>query len=146
MSFVIHGIGTMAYGERDYWPDGSFITTEWFVLAWLPIIPLFSKRVSYRPDNPYARFDARGGYYVYDELGLDGRQVLFVYSWLLGVIGPIILFATLEDTPLFRNADWIAAVAVGISAVAFVFPYFLRRWIKRRNAEKWKRQAMGLHE
>jgi hypothetical protein len=72
MAFVVHGIGTMLYGERDYWPDGSHITTEWFVLAWLPIIPLYSKRISYTRGG-YARYDARGGFYVHETMGVDPK-------------------------------------------------------------------------
>ena len=33
MSFTFHGIGMMVYGERDYWPYGSFVTTEWFAVG-----------------------------------------------------------------------------------------------------------------
>ncbi len=43
MAFTIHGVGIRAYGERDYWPDGSFVTTEWFVIAWIPLLPTGSK-------------------------------------------------------------------------------------------------------
>src|SRR5271155_5790405 len=43
VAFIIHGIGTMVYGQRDYWPDGSYITSEWFVLAWVARIA--SRRV-----------------------------------------------------------------------------------------------------
>jgi hypothetical protein len=147
MSFVIHGIGTMVYGERDYWPDGSFVTTEWFVLAWVPIFPLCSKRISYKPDNPYARFDAAGGFYVYETLGVDRLQSFFVYLWFLCVIGPLVIWANFQDalSRMVGDENWAAGLCLAFMALAFVFPYFLRRWVKRRNAIKWKRQALGLH-
>ena len=42
----LQGIGTAYYGKRDYNPqDESYITTEWFVLFLLPIVPLKSLRI-----------------------------------------------------------------------------------------------------
>lgn len=46
--FTLNGFGTTFYGKRDFRADGSYITTEWIVLAYLPLIPIRSLRVSYR--------------------------------------------------------------------------------------------------
>jgi hypothetical protein len=147
MAFVIHGIGTMVVGERDYWPDGSYVTTEWFVLAWLPIIPLSSKRISYTRNSDYATYDTSGGFYVYETMGVDRKQALFVYVWLASVFGPFIVWGVFQDAlaKMLGDEDLAAGLFLGFSAVAFVFPYFLRRWVKRRNSERWKRQSLGLH-
>ena len=45
MAFTYNGIGKMLYGQRDFLADGSFITTEWFVVLFVPVIPLRSLRV-----------------------------------------------------------------------------------------------------
>lgn len=146
MAFVIHGIGTMVYAQRDYWPDGSYITTEWFVLAWVPIIPLYSKRISDIKTNDFAKYDASGGFYVYETMGVDHRQALFVYLWFACVFGPVIIWGGFQDALNKLGIDDLAAaLCLGFSALAFVFPYFLRRWVKRRNAREWKRQSLGLH-
>jgi len=42
-----NGIGTTYIGARDRYPDGSFVTTEWFVILMIPIIPIRSSRVLY---------------------------------------------------------------------------------------------------
>jgi hypothetical protein len=146
MAFVIHGIGTMLYGQRDYWPDGSYITTEWFVMLWVPIIPLCSKRISDIKTNDFAKYDASRGFYVYETMGVDYTQAQFVYLWLACVFAPVIIWAGFEDTLKKHGMDDLAAaVSVGFFALAFVFPYFLRRWVKRRNAREWERQSLGLH-
>jgi hypothetical protein len=147
MGLVFHGIGTAVYGERDYWPDGSYVTTEWFVIAWMPIIPLYSKRISYTQNSDYAKYDAREGFYIYETTGVHLRQAIFVYLWLASVVGPLVVLLKFLDalTKLFGDEDRAAGVCLAFAAAAFVFPYFLRRWVKRRKAEEWKRQSLGLH-
>ena len=145
MAFTIHGIGTMVYGERDYWPDGSFVTTEWFVVALVPLVPLCSKRISYTKNSDYSTYDM-AGYYVYETLGVDRRQALFVYLWVASVLAPLIVWANFQE-PLSRlagNEDWAAAGCLACFAIALVFPYLLRRAVRRRKREEWKRQALGL--
>jgi hypothetical protein len=46
-TFHWNGIGTIYYGERDYHPDRSYITTKWFIIFCIPIFPFLSRRVSY---------------------------------------------------------------------------------------------------
>jgi hypothetical protein len=145
MAFVFHGIGTTVYGERDYWPDGSFVTTEWFVVAWVPIFPIISKRISYTRNSDYATYD-RSGYWVYEMLPLARAQVLSVYGWFVAILAPLLLWSQFQDplTKMIGNEDWAAGVCLFVSAAAFVFPYFLRRWVKWRKVQEWKRQALGL--
>ena len=147
MAFVIHGIGVMTYGEREYWPDGSFVTTEWFVLGWIPIIPLGSKRIAYTRNSDYATYDASGGYWVFETMGVNRKQALFVYLWFVSILGPIVVWGTFQNplAKLFRDEDRAAAAVLALTATAFVFPYFLRRWAKRRKIHEWKRQNLGLH-
>ena len=124
MAFVVHGIGTMVYGERDYWPDGSFVTTEWFVLAWLPIIPLCSKRISYTQNSDYAKYDAREGFYVYETTGVDRRQALFVYLWLASLVAPFVILGTFLEAVarIVGDEERAAGLCLTFAAVAFVFP------------------------
>src|SRR5437868_12572761 len=46
MAFAFNGIGTKYYGEADRGLDGSYTTTEWIVILWLPLLPLRSVRVT----------------------------------------------------------------------------------------------------
>lgn len=45
MPYTLNGIGTKYYGRREAGPDGSYVTTEWIVLIYLPLIPIGSFRV-----------------------------------------------------------------------------------------------------
>lgn len=45
MPTSLNGCGTTYYGSRDFHEDGSYITTEWFILIYIPIFPLGSFRV-----------------------------------------------------------------------------------------------------
>ena len=148
MTVFFHGIGTTTYGQRDYWPDGSFITTEWFVIGWVPIVPLGSQRVSYTAGNPCATFDRKGGFYVYETFAVDWRQALSVYLWSVFAFGPIIVWGVFEDTISKRlgdqGRDWAAGLCMAVMVLAWVFPYLLRRRAKRRNLERWRRRALGL--
>jgi hypothetical protein len=41
----INGIGSTLYGKFDPSSDGSYITTEWFTILFIPIFPVCSYRV-----------------------------------------------------------------------------------------------------
>ncbi|MBE9141500.1 hypothetical protein IQ254_30660, partial [Nodosilinea sp. LEGE 07088] len=45
MPFTLNGIGTTYYGKRDCTADGSYVTTEWMVFLYLPVLPIGSYRV-----------------------------------------------------------------------------------------------------
>jgi hypothetical protein len=80
MPFTFHGFGTAKYGEKDYWPDGSYVTTEWIVFAFVPISPILSKRLrSTNQGKPYAVRDS-SGYYVYETTSPNRKQILSVYG------------------------------------------------------------------
>ena len=146
MAFEFHGIGTMMYGERDYWPDGSFVTTEWFVMAYVPIVPIISRRISYTQNSDYATYD-HGGFYVYEILPLDRKQVLCTYGWFVSFVAPFVVWGTYQDVLAKQLGDAELAAGLFLLSAAFIFvlPYFLRRWAKRRKLQEWKRQSLGLH-
>src|SRR6516165_8665629 len=83
--FGIHRIGTAVYGERDYRPDGSYLTTEWAIFAWMPIFPISSLRISCFQTRFYAVYDA-SSYYVHETTSPNLKQVLSVYSWIASLI------------------------------------------------------------
>lgn len=45
MPYTLNGIGTRYYGETDRMSDGSYVTTAWFVLFFVPLLPYASYRV-----------------------------------------------------------------------------------------------------
>jgi hypothetical protein len=120
MAFTFEGLGTKVYGRRDYWPDGSFITTEWFVIAYVPLIPICSKRISYKDENPFAKRDF-SGYYVYETLGVDRKQAGFIYGWVASVVTAIVGWNYFQDALARMPGDGDrAAGAVGITIVVRV--------------------------
>jgi hypothetical protein len=49
MPHSVNGIGTAYYGKRDVRENGSYITTEWVIFLYLPIVPVASFRVTPLP-------------------------------------------------------------------------------------------------
>jgi hypothetical protein len=145
VAFTFHGIGMIVYGQRDYWPDGSFVATEWFVIAFVPLIPICSKRISYRNENPHATRD-RSGYYVYETLGVDRKQAVCVYAWFASIVAAFLGWNYYQDAlaATLGNEDRAAGLFLASIASIFALPYLLRRWAKRRKEKEWKRARLGL--
>lgn len=145
MALRFHGIGMIDYGERDYQPDGSFVTTQFFAVVYLPLFPLISKRISYSRISDYSSYDA-DGYFVAEILPLNRNQVLSVYAWVIAIIAPLLLWSYFADAlaKALGDDDLAAGLCLLCSTVAFVFPVFLRRLAKRRKLEEWKRERLGM--
>ena len=82
MAFTINGIGTTFYGQSDWHPDASFCTTEWFVVAYLPIFPTKSLRVArnLKADVNAVVYQSEG-YYVLEALKTNWAQVMRTYAF-----------------------------------------------------------------
>lgn len=78
------GIGSTLYGKRDFRKDGScisYITTEWFIVAGFPLIPLRSYRVRRvgRQETGYGSSIPVGwGFFLIK--WLDGKVIYKVYG------------------------------------------------------------------
>jgi hypothetical protein len=79
-----NGFGTAIYGKRDFQPNGSFVTTKWVVLFWIPFFPLRSMRLkasgAARPGFPMG---SSTPYQIYSEGKPHWKQVLYVYAVVL---------------------------------------------------------------
>ncbi len=79
-----NSFGTRLYGKRSFRPDGSFVTTLWIAVAWIPLIPLRSVRVI---DNGPGGATILPGwsrsYLVLSKSRPDLQQVFNVYGFLL---------------------------------------------------------------
>lgn len=95
----INGVGTIYYGRRDA-GDGFIITTRWFIILFLPIIPLGSfRRYEFRNFSGDVRVsDAR-----FKEITrlcpvpLDRRMVARTYAMAFGIVLAIIGAFSLLD-------------------------------------------------
>ena len=84
MAFVFNGIGTTFYGTR-WLPDGTYITTKWWVLCYVPICPLESVRViEAGPVSGHAIMSMQP--LVTQKVPLDVKMTLQVYGWLIAAI------------------------------------------------------------
>ncbi|MFO0725909.1 MAG: hypothetical protein U1E65_19145 [Myxococcota bacterium] len=80
MPVTINGIGTKYYGAADQRPDGSFVTTEWFVIVGVPIWPLRSTRLIRAPHaDSYVIIASQKGYDLVEQLPLRWSQVVLTY-------------------------------------------------------------------
>ncbi|MDP2947131.1 MAG: hypothetical protein Q8N88_03370 [Nanoarchaeota archaeon] len=88
----LQGIGTAYYGKNHCNPqDNSYITTEWFVLFLLPIIPLKSLRVikiGKQEKNYLVAWSHTVGYRILQEIPLKNniRQIIKTYLFAYGGI------------------------------------------------------------
>ena len=48
---MINGMGSMLIGKSDVRDDGSYVTTEWFCLLWLPLFPVCNYRIAVVSDQ-----------------------------------------------------------------------------------------------
>ena len=113
----VNGCGTSICGERDFESDGSFVTTKWVVVFFVPVWPLASMRVKV-VKNGWFKYDS----YLVRQSGRPcWKQVACVYSYLL-----LLLFtaAILDFLPS-------AATLVMVGALC-VLPWCLRRLARAR--------------
>jgi len=73
-----NGIGSKFYGSKDQNSDNSFVTTEWFVILFFPIIPVRTARVGFKGTTHGWR-KTTNEYYILQKLSLDWQQVFSTY-------------------------------------------------------------------
>jgi len=94
MAFTLNGIGTRYCGVR-WLPDGTYVTTEWVVIFFIPLIPIRSLRVV---SEEYT-FSALGAGFPFkaQRIPLDIRMVLGLYvRAAISILGLFAVFALLE--------------------------------------------------
>jgi hypothetical protein len=127
MPHSVNGIGTTYFGASDRQPDNSFITTEWFILLNIPLIPLRSLRTRYLGQSR----QQGGTTKHYDILGpapLDTRRILQTYAWLLipaAIAGLILVVGMVIPGESVRSASATICVSSLLAGMVFwviVFP------------------------
>jgi hypothetical protein len=87
MAASINGIGTRFYGASSPRPDGSVITTKWFAIVFIPIIPLSSFRVLRETKNDkFLILGYSSAYSIIEKLPIQWGQVLRTYGFCLGFL------------------------------------------------------------
>jgi len=123
MAFTLNGTGTKFYGEIDRAKDGSYTTTEWVVLAWMPIYPLRSWRVVKESPGEGTFLNSNRQYQVV-AVPLNIPQVARGYALTGSVFGGIafILFLGALNEPPSRRVDMVtgAAVFLVLATISFL--------------------------
>lgn len=129
MAFAFNGIGTRYYGQRDFEEDGTFVTTEWIVFLYVPVISLRSLRVRTHGSHGggFVIFSwASARFSVYEITLPNWRQVLSVYAFLLGFA--LWIWGCVFFTEVFAN---LRLLLMPLLPLPFFVPYFLRGRAKR---------------
>lgn len=132
MAYTFNGIGTMFYGECDFRPDGTFITTEWLVLFWIPLFPVRSLRVRLQGETDTRGIFGSGiteNYMAYGKCRLHLHQALrtqgffaFMAAWIYSIGW------------LFPQA-FEHGLTLGILVIAWAIPV-PAPWVMRRLAKR----------
>jgi Hsp70 protein/DnaJ C terminal domain len=96
MPASLNGCGTTYYGSRDFYEDGSYVTTEWIIFAHIPIFPLASFRVL-PVDGGQNYLVFRSQKFRSQKIPLCHQQVRNTYLTLLTVILAIVLIFLLAS-------------------------------------------------
>ncbi|MGZ5036933.1 MAG: hypothetical protein ACXWG1_09370 [Usitatibacter sp.] len=123
MANTFNGIGTTFYGKRQFEPDGSYVTTKWFVIAFVPVFPMGSLRVVPGDTTGIPFLSRSTSFEVVEELPINGAQVLSTYAYAIFIIAWILYFAD-------RNMNGVAKFLVITAAV--LVPTVLRHFGKMR--------------
>jgi len=121
MASSINGIGTTFYGQAGFEPDGSFITTKWFIFAYLPIIPMGSLRVRHAGSDS-GFFSSGTKYEVIMDYPLDIGQVLRTWAYVISFSLLISLLSKGEES------GWKFALFGAMALLPHVLRWFARRW------------------
>ena len=144
MPSLLNGTGTAYYGRYRERPDGSYVTTEFFVLFYFPLFPLRSWRVKPvgSPKDSVTRSwlqsveSVSHDYEVFLE-ALDARQVAHVYFSaifkLCGIVlGSLLFFRSIVDATLLvlkANFKPVELRAFSLDAIVVVGSASLLYWI-----------------
>ena len=124
MANSFNGIGSTFYGQSRFEQDGSFVTTKWFIIGFVPIIPLASARVNYLGTSGVPFFSRTSNFEVLEELPIDGLQVLKTWAYVVFIIALVAGVLSSNKPPIFK----FIVVALGV-----FLPHMLR-FVARKMA------------
>lgn len=123
----INGFGTTFYGECDYQSDGSYISTYWLILAFIPMIPLYSARILYSEN---ARFSTTRQY-QYEKIPIHWQQVIRIWAFVgTLVVGYLACVMWLEQASISEPIRVSLLIAYPI--IMLLLPSFLRYQAKKQ--------------
>jgi hypothetical protein len=135
----VNGFGTKYYGQRDFRPDGSYLTTKFFCLGFFPVVPLHSVRVIPDPKNSAMPF-SKNYYSILEKRWPHPLQVLSIYLWAAAAAGMGILFLwkiepLLKERGLWVAQGWVEATLCGVCITAPILAGALLRTLLRKRGQ-----------
>ena len=119
---TFNGIGTTLYGKSEEFPDGSFISTEWFVFANIPIIPLSSYRVYEALPVERSLTSSRTEYQL-KKIPIYWKQVLKIFAFVWGSILGLVLLV--KYIPMIEDTSILLLLIAGIIVYAGFAIYYV---------------------
>ena len=126
------GCGTVFYSATKKRDDGSFITTQWFVIFYIPIIPIQSYRVIKGAQSSQfggVYISNTSNYYILEKLKLEPSHIIRGYIFILSFI--LIMVGIFSGMSSNSNPDKFAETAtsatMGLLFVYAIIGYFLFR-------------------
>lgn len=117
----INGFGTRFYGECDYQSDGSYTSTYWIILAFIPVIPLYSARILHK----------EGTRYQYEKIPIDWQQVFRIWAFIVALaIGYLMCVMWINQAQISEEIRMLILIAYPV--IMLLLPSFLRYQAKKR--------------
>jgi hypothetical protein len=124
----VMGWGTKFYCSSDRSGD-SFVTTQWFIVFYIPVLPIQSYRIALGQENTkfqgYAITTSRS-FMVYEVIKLQPKHIFKLYGFILAYILVIVLFIVFaKGVPEFTHM--LTSTIGGFTVIFLIIGYFLLR-------------------
>ena len=87
----LNGTGFTLIGRSEQRDDGSYVTTEWFTILWVPVFPVCRYRVTNQGSYPFYRRYILTRYTIHQKLPVRLNNAARIYAItvliVLGIIG-----------------------------------------------------------
>jgi hypothetical protein len=137
MPVSFNGLGTAYYGECDFRADGSYVTTEWIIVIFIPLLPFKSVRLIRVPseDVNLIVFNSTG-YAIIERRPLHWGQVGRVYGFALLLVAYVAAYFEVPKllglTWEMVSKPWWIFVCLLLLALPFFLPLYLRHRARRK--------------
>ncbi len=118
------GIGTQFHGKRDFLPDGSYLTTEWCIILYVPIFPFKSYRVIDKGSSYsfHLFYDKEiHTWSIIRKLPTNAKQTLYIYAYTYGLIPMLLIIAR---SGIFESLPGMLPLAIAV--ICLSTPFILR--------------------
>jgi hypothetical protein len=139
MASSVNGVGTRFIGERDFRPDGSYITTNFFCILYVPIFPIHSLRVIPDPKNMSIPFHTNY-YTVLEKRRPHLGQVLSIYACAAAIVGMGIFFFARVTPYLAANQPYFTGEFWGTVTFTITLspPWLFAKWLQRNARQRMR--------